>query len=185
MIFPNRFKYVTLGIFFLIWGYLIYCYIFGCTTNTRVHEYNYKSRVDSTISLIENWKLLVYSESYLRIRKSNFQRDSVLKELRKKPKVLIIPKEVTVEKYITLESNPKVMSIDQSFFINENNELKNLNNRLQREIDSLNDIVKKLETKRISDSVKYKPQTGGRKFLFFKSWKRKPSGPVETTPEFR
>lgn len=186
MIFPTRFRYISLTIFFLIWGYLIYCYFSQQNSHQHTYSFNYKSRVDSTITLIENWKFLITRESTLRIKRSNYVRDSVLRELKKKPKVLIIPKEVTVEKFITIEANPKVMSVDQSIFIQENAALKSYNNRLQHEIDSLNNLIQKLQIKKSADSLKNKPTlTPGRRFLFFKSWRKKPSGPTEETPEFR
>ena len=193
MIFPIRYRPLILTLFFLIWGYLIYCYFFEYKPHSHARRFSYKSRVDSTIQLMEDWKNLLSRESYLKIQRSNFVRDSILREFKKKPKVLIVPKEIIVEKFLPsepepkgYEMGPKVMSSEQTMFIGEITALRNYNDKLQHEIDSLNNLVKKLQEKRIADSTKNRPTlTPSRRFQFFKSWKKKPSGPVEGSPEFR
>lgn len=187
MIFPTRYRPIILTIFFLIWAYLIYSFLSKNDTYSGGYRFNYKSRVDSTISLIENWKYLITRESSIKVKRSNFVRDSVLRELKKKPKVLVVPKEVTVEKFITVEAQPKVMSLDQSIFIKENADLKSYNEKLQHEIDSLNDLIKKLEMKRTADSTKNRPALNpSRRFSWFRLRKVKsPNGTSDQSPEFR
>jgi len=187
MIFPEKYRNITISIFVLIWLYLIYCYFFGCGHDPKPHKFNYKSRVDSTISLLETWKKLIFTQSEIKVHNSEFMRDSILRELKKKPKVLIIPKtEIKyVDKIITeVNPNPMVFGPSQESF--ENAELKIYNNKLEREIDSLNQVVRKLREKSEKDSTKYKEMPSPRRFLWFRLRKPKaPTGSADQTPEFR
>ena len=186
MIFPERYRYTIVTIFLLIWAYLFYCYLFEYNPHSHARKYNYKERVDSTISLLESWKYLIYSESILRVKRSNYIRDSVLRELKKKPKVLVVPKQVIVEKPVYIESVPKMTAVNQDVFKNENESLKTYNQKLQREVDSLGTVLKELKIKKSLDSTKYKEIPAPRRFLWFRSRKPKvPTGSPDQTPEFR
>jgi hypothetical protein len=186
MIFPERYRYTIVTIFLLIWAYLFYCYLFEYNPHSHARRYNYKARVDSTISLLESWKYLIYSESILRVKKSNYVRDSVLRELKKKPKVLVVPKEVIVEKPIYIESAPKMNMVNQDLFKDENESLKAYNQKLQREVDSMGSVLKELKIKKSLDSTKYKEMPEKRRFLWFRQRKSKaPTGIADPKPEFR
>jgi len=189
MIFPEKYRKITISIFGLIWLYLIYCYFFGCGVDTKPKRFNYRSRVDSTIYLLEKWKELIFTQSEIKLYNSKLEKDSILRELKKKPKVLIVPKtEIQyVEKPIQ-EVSQKVMSYGPSPESFENAELKIYNSKLEREIDSLNQVVQKLKEKSAKDSTKYKyTEQGKLKRRFFSNlFKRKNTpDPAEGTPEFR
>lgn len=188
MIFPEKYRKITISIFVFIWLYLIYCYFFGCGHESKPHNFNYKSRVDSTISLLETWKKLVFTQSEIKVHNSQLEKDSILRELKKKPKVLIVPKKEIqyVEKLIP-EVSPKVMNYGPSPESFENAELRIYNSKLEREIDSLNQVLVKLREKSIKDSVRYKYTEQGKiKRRFFSNlFKRKTSDPTEGNPEFR
>lgn len=187
MIFPEKYRYTIVTIFLLVWAYLIYCYLFEYKPHSHAHRYNYKSRVDSTISLLETWKKLIFTQSEIKVHNSELERDSILRELKKKPKVLIVPKtEIKYVDKIIPEVNPNPMNYGPSHESFENAELKIYNNKLEREIDSLNQVVNKLREKSAKDSTKYKEIPAQRRFLWFKP--RKPKVPIATTqenPEFR
>jgi hypothetical protein len=188
MIFPEKYRNITISIFVLIWLYLIYCYFFGCGHESKPHNFNYKSRVDSTISLLETWKKLVFTQSEIKVHNSQLERDSILRELRKKPKVLIVPKtEIQYVEKLLPEVSPKVMNYGPSTESFENAELRIYNSKLEKEIDSLNKEILKLREKSIKDSARYKYTEQGKiKRRFFSNFfKKKTSGPVEGDPEFR
>jgi len=187
MILHSKYRPFSLTIFFLIWGYLIYCYFFEYDSHQHVKRYSYKSRVDSTISLLENWRNLIYYESDLKIQQSIHERDSILKEFKKKPKVVIVPEKIYIEKPVQFEVNVNKSNVPSEAEL-QNAELKLYNKELAKEIDSLNLVVSKMREKSKSDSTKYKyteiPKKRRSLFSFLKKSKSSTQDP-NPSPDFR
>jgi hypothetical protein len=123
----------------------------------------------------------------LKIQQSLHERDSILKEFKKKPKVVIVPEKIYIEKPIQFQLNVNKSNGPSEAEL-QNAELKLYNSELVKEIDSLNLVVSKLREKSKSDSTKYKyteiPKKRRSLFSFFKRSNgstKDPSG----TPDFR
>ncbi len=182
---PTNFRCILIIIILLIWAYLSYCWFFNHQTHQTKKTYDYKARVDSTISLLKEWRTYILDQAQFQVNQSESEKDSLLIKLdslkkiaEQKPKIII--------KY---EKDPKLDELQSKNEL-QNTEivsLKKNNQKLQSQVDSLSKLlVKQNEQKKINETTPKKDLSGNRSIWsrIFKR-KNKSSGNLDGTPNFR